>query len=120
MPSWRVHCRYIPRLADVPLGGASVVIELAVRLFNVRAYARGLSDPAHLRGSLEWFRALDQDVADNAELGRTPLSTPALALGASNTALPQGCPVIRGTSGPSVTPTGQHAAWDLMSRAQRQ
>ena len=31
MPSWRVHGRYIRRLADAPLGGASVVIELAVR-----------------------------------------------------------------------------------------
>lgn len=34
MPSWRVHGRYIRRLADAPLGGASVVIELAVRRFK--------------------------------------------------------------------------------------
>ncbi|MER7820217.1 transposase family protein [Streptomyces sp. NPDC096153] len=28
IPSWRVHGRYVRRLADAPLGGASVVIEL--------------------------------------------------------------------------------------------
>jgi pimeloyl-ACP methyl ester carboxylesterase len=50
----------------------------------VRVYARGLSDPAHLRGSLEWFRALGQDVADNAVLGATKLPMPVLAVGASN------------------------------------
>lgn len=34
MPSWRVHGRYIRRLSDAPLGGASVVIELEVRRFR--------------------------------------------------------------------------------------
>jgi len=34
MPSWRVHGRYIRRLADAPLGGAFVVIELMVRRFK--------------------------------------------------------------------------------------
>ncbi|MFI9781851.1 ISL3 family transposase [Streptomyces sp. NPDC051956] len=34
MPSWRVHGRYIRRLSDAPLGGASVVIELKVRRFR--------------------------------------------------------------------------------------
>ncbi|MFD8726136.1 ISL3 family transposase [Streptomyces sp. NPDC059629] len=34
MPSWRVHGRYIRRLTDAPLGGTSVVIELAVRRFK--------------------------------------------------------------------------------------
>lgn len=33
-PSWRIHGRYIRRLADAPLGGASVVIELTVRRFK--------------------------------------------------------------------------------------
>jgi transposase len=34
MPSWKVHGRYIRRLADTPLGRGSVVIELAVRRFK--------------------------------------------------------------------------------------
>ncbi|MFE2945100.1 ISL3 family transposase [Streptomyces sp. NPDC059255] len=34
MPSWRVHGRYKRRLADAPLGGAPVVIELMVRRFK--------------------------------------------------------------------------------------
>ncbi|MEV5150258.1 alpha/beta hydrolase [Streptomyces sp. NPDC052727] len=70
-------------------------VDLFIRMFAVhrdaaadpdavRAYARGLSDPAHLRGSLEWFRALGQDVADNAERGRTPLPMPVLAVGADH------------------------------------
>ena len=34
MPSWRVRGRYLRRLADAPFGGASAVIELAVRRFK--------------------------------------------------------------------------------------
>lgn len=34
MPSWRVHGRYLRRLADAPLGAALVVIELLVRRFK--------------------------------------------------------------------------------------
>lgn len=49
---------------------------------GVREYARHLTDPAHLRASFEYFRALHQDVADNAEYASTPLAMPVLALGA--------------------------------------
>jgi pimeloyl-ACP methyl ester carboxylesterase len=48
----------------------------------VRAYADPLRDPAHLRASFEYFRALAADVADNSESRRTPLPMPVLALGA--------------------------------------
>ncbi|WP_143592991.1 ISL3 family transposase [Streptomyces albireticuli] len=34
MPSWRVHGRYIRRLADAPIGGDPVVIEVTVRRFR--------------------------------------------------------------------------------------
>ncbi|MFH8837272.1 ISL3 family transposase [Streptomyces sp. NPDC017868] len=34
MPSWRVHGRYLRRLADAPVGGAPVAIELTVRRFK--------------------------------------------------------------------------------------
>ncbi|WP_435830965.1 alpha/beta fold hydrolase [Polymorphospora rubra] len=36
---------------------------------DVREYARHLQDDAHLRASFDYFRALPQDVADNAEHG---------------------------------------------------
>ncbi|MER7420742.1 alpha/beta hydrolase [Micromonospora peucetia] len=49
---------------------------------DVREYARYLQDDAHLRASFEYFRALPQDVADNAEYGKTKLAMPVLALGA--------------------------------------
>ena len=49
---------------------------------DVDEYARYLQDDAHLRASFEYFRAFPQDVADNAEYGRTKLSMPVLALGA--------------------------------------
>jgi pimeloyl-ACP methyl ester carboxylesterase len=48
----------------------------------IREYAGQLRDEAHLRASFEWFRAFSQDVADNADYGRTKLTMPVLALGA--------------------------------------
>ncbi|GAA5196524.1 alpha/beta hydrolase [Rugosimonospora acidiphila] len=50
---------------------------------DVDEYARYLRDDAHLRASFEYFRALPQDVADNAEYAKTKLTMPVLALGAS-------------------------------------
>ncbi|GAB3809423.1 CFTR inhibitory factor Cif [Micromonospora zhanjiangensis] len=49
---------------------------------EVAEYARYLQDDAHLRASFEYFRALPQDVADNAEYAKTKLAMPVLALGA--------------------------------------
>jgi pimeloyl-ACP methyl ester carboxylesterase len=49
---------------------------------DVDEYARYLQDDAHLRASFEYFRALPQDVADNAEYSKTKLAMPVLALGA--------------------------------------
>jgi pimeloyl-ACP methyl ester carboxylesterase len=49
---------------------------------DVHEYARYLQDDAHLRASFGYFRALPQDVADNAEYGKTKLAMPVLALGA--------------------------------------
>jgi pimeloyl-ACP methyl ester carboxylesterase len=54
----------------------------AVEPEAVRMYANPLRDPAHLRASFEYFRALATDVADNTESRRTPLPMPVLALGA--------------------------------------
>jgi pimeloyl-ACP methyl ester carboxylesterase len=45
-------------------------------------YGRYLAQPGHLRAGFEWFRAFNQDVADNAVNGRTKLAMPVLALGA--------------------------------------
>ncbi|MDX3458332.1 alpha/beta hydrolase [Streptomyces sp. ME02-8801-2C] len=47
-------------------------------------YGNYLKDDAHLRASFEWFRTLDQDVADNRINGRTKLTMPVLAIGASH------------------------------------
>ncbi len=49
---------------------------------EVAEYARYLQDDAHLRASFEYFRALPQDIADNAEYAKTKLTMPVLALGA--------------------------------------
>jgi pimeloyl-ACP methyl ester carboxylesterase len=49
---------------------------------EVREFARHLRDPAHLRASFEYFRALPQDVAANAVNIKTPLAMPVLAIGA--------------------------------------
>ncbi|MGY4920847.1 transposase family protein, partial [Streptomyces sp. 900116325] len=35
MPSWRVHGRYVRHLADAPIGGAPVFIEVVVRRLQV-------------------------------------------------------------------------------------
>ncbi|WP_042414876.1 alpha/beta fold hydrolase [Streptacidiphilus anmyonensis] len=70
-------------------------VDLFIRMFAVRkdaaaapdavsVYARGISDPAHLRASLGWFRSLGQDIRDNAVLSKKPLPMPVLAVGASN------------------------------------
>jgi pimeloyl-ACP methyl ester carboxylesterase len=49
---------------------------------DVREYAGHLEDPAHLRASFEYFRAIHQDIVDNAKYGATKLAMPVLALGA--------------------------------------
>ncbi|MFI5707226.1 alpha/beta fold hydrolase [Kribbella sp. NPDC051620] len=49
---------------------------------DAKIYGRYMQRPGHLRASLEWFRAFNQDVADNAINGHTKLTMPVLALGA--------------------------------------
>jgi pimeloyl-ACP methyl ester carboxylesterase len=49
---------------------------------EVKEFAKYLKDPAHLRASFEYFRALPQDVAANAVNIKTPLTMPVLAIGA--------------------------------------
>ncbi|WP_433605921.1 alpha/beta fold hydrolase [Dactylosporangium sp. CA-139114] len=55
----------------------------AVSAADVREFASYLRDDAHLRASFAWFRAFPQDIDDNARLGRTKLTIPVLAIGAS-------------------------------------
>jgi pimeloyl-ACP methyl ester carboxylesterase len=45
-------------------------------------YGQFLKRPGHLRASFEWFRAFNQDVADNSVYGKVKLTMPVLALGA--------------------------------------
>jgi pimeloyl-ACP methyl ester carboxylesterase len=54
----------------------------AVTSEDIRVYAHYLSDPAHLRASLAWFRALPEDIKNDAVYGRTKLAMPVLAIGA--------------------------------------
>ncbi|WUJ56473.1 alpha/beta fold hydrolase [Kribbella sp. NBC_00382] len=49
---------------------------------DARIYGRYMQRSGHLRASLEWFRAFNQDVADNAVNAHTKLTMPVLALGA--------------------------------------
>jgi pimeloyl-ACP methyl ester carboxylesterase len=58
------------------------VVKGSVTPQDVSVYARYLSDPAHLRGNLGWFRALPQDMTDTAESQKTKLAMPVLAIGA--------------------------------------
>lgn len=51
---------------------------------DAAVYGHNLAQPGHLRASFEWFRAFNQDVADNAVNGRTKLAMPVLALGADH------------------------------------
>jgi pimeloyl-ACP methyl ester carboxylesterase len=47
----------------------------------VRYYVRLVSNPKSLRGSLSFYRAWDATVAQNAQRGSRPLTTPVLAIG---------------------------------------
>jgi pimeloyl-ACP methyl ester carboxylesterase len=49
----------------------------------VAEYAHHLRDAAHLRASFEYFRAIRQDVDDNAGYAETKLTMPVLAVGAA-------------------------------------
>jgi pimeloyl-ACP methyl ester carboxylesterase len=55
----------------------------AVDARSVNEFASYLRDDAHLKASFEWFRALPQDVKDNAVNKQTKLTMPVLAVGAS-------------------------------------
>lgn len=65
--------------------------------FYEAAYAR----PGRLGASLNLYRTLDQDIADNAELSKQPLAIPVLAIGAQ-----------RGM-GPAVAEAASHVASDV-------
>ncbi len=58
------------------------VVKGSVTPEDVAVYAGYLSDPAHLRANLAWFRTLPQDMADTAVTQKTPLTMPVLAIGA--------------------------------------
>jgi pimeloyl-ACP methyl ester carboxylesterase len=55
----------------------------AVSPADIRVFAHYLRDPAHLAGSLAWFRVFPQDIRDDAQFQKTPLTMPVLAIGAS-------------------------------------
>jgi pimeloyl-ACP methyl ester carboxylesterase len=55
----------------------------AVSQQDVTEFAAQLREPGHLRASLEWFRALPQDVKNDARYQKTKLTMPVLAIGAS-------------------------------------
>jgi len=46
-------------------------------------YAHFLAMPGHLRASIDWFATLPQDVSNDAVYGKTRLTMPVLAIGAS-------------------------------------
>ncbi|GAA2718066.1 alpha/beta fold hydrolase [Micromonospora olivasterospora] len=69
---------------------------------EVAEYARYLQDDAHLRASFEYFRALPQDIADNAEYAKTKLTMPVLALGA------------RASLGDAVSQQAAHYAFNVI------
>ncbi|MET0897482.1 MAG: alpha/beta hydrolase [Mycobacterium sp.] len=58
------------------------VVKGSVTPDDIAVYAGYLSDPAHLRANLAWFRALPEDMTDSAESQQTLLPMPVLAVGA--------------------------------------
>ncbi|WP_020549737.1 alpha/beta fold hydrolase [Embleya scabrispora] len=56
----------------------------SVTAHEVAVFARYLKDRDRLNGSLAWFRAFPQDIADNAAYVKTPLTMPVLAIGADH------------------------------------
>lgn len=59
------------------------VVKGAVTSCDMAVYAHFLEQPGHLRASIEWFATLPQDVKNDAIYGRTKLTMPVLAIGAS-------------------------------------
>ncbi|MFI5844679.1 alpha/beta fold hydrolase [Catenuloplanes sp. NPDC051500] len=52
---------------------------------DIAVYARNLRRPGHLAASFAWFRTLPQDITNDAEYQKTPLTMPVLAVGAAGT-----------------------------------
>jgi pimeloyl-ACP methyl ester carboxylesterase len=59
------------------------VVKGAVTACDMAVYAHFLAQPGHLRASIEWFATLPQDVKNDAIYGKTKLTMPVLAIGAS-------------------------------------
>jgi pimeloyl-ACP methyl ester carboxylesterase len=59
------------------------VVKGAVTSCDLAVYAHFLAQPGHLRASIEWFATLPQDVRNDAAYGKTKLTMPVLAIGAS-------------------------------------
>jgi len=59
------------------------VVKGAVTSCDMAVYAHFLEQPGHLRASIEWFATLPQDVKNDAIYGKTKLTMPVLAIGAS-------------------------------------
>jgi len=49
---------------------------------DLAVFASYLRDDAHLAASFAWFRTFPQDIADNAQFQKKPLTMPVLAIGA--------------------------------------
>jgi pimeloyl-ACP methyl ester carboxylesterase len=59
------------------------VVKGAVTSCDMAVYAHFLEQPGHLRASIEWFATLPQDAKNDAIYGKTKLTMPVLAIGAS-------------------------------------
>lgn len=59
------------------------VVKGAVTSCDMAVYAHFLAQPGHLRASIDWFATLPQDIKNDAIYGKTKLTMPVLAIGAS-------------------------------------
>jgi pimeloyl-ACP methyl ester carboxylesterase len=66
----------------------------AVSAADIKVFAHYLRDPAHLKAGLAWFRTFPQDIRDDEQFQKTPLTMPVLAIGASGS--------LRGAEGDQV------------------
>jgi pimeloyl-ACP methyl ester carboxylesterase len=60
------------------------VVKGSLTKCDLAVYTHNLLQAGHLDATIDWFSAFPQDIKDNAAYGRTKLSMPVMAIGASN------------------------------------
>ncbi|GAP97991.1 alpha/beta fold hydrolase [Leptolyngbya sp. NIES-2104] len=93
---WHIAFHMIPELPEALIQGHEEqylryfygdAYPTAITIEDVREYVRCYSNPASLKASLDYYRAFPQDVQDNIEFAKTPLTMPVLVLAGARSPL---------------------------------